>query len=151
QVLRGAANTAGGSMEDFLRQALTEISTTVQGQGLSLLVIDDLHIFQEVEKHELRLALEGALRLLESLRVLLTSRCALGGGWDSLEHSKIVLEELATLPSEDAAELFQRRCARQLYKEDFEAQPCNGTPRQALNGGPRFPRDRETSCSSAWE
>lgn len=133
QVLRGAANTAGGSMEDFLRQALTKISTTVQGQGLSLLVIDDLHIFQEVEKHELRLALEGALRLLESLRVLLTSRCALGGGWDSLEHSKIVLEELATLPSEDAAELFQRRCARQLYKEDFEAQPCNGTPRQALN------------------
>eukprot|EP00435_Cladocopium_sp_Y103_P033655 s328_g8.t1 len=127
QVLRGAASTAGGSMEDFLRQALTKISTTVQGQGLSLLV----------EKQELRLALEGALRLLESLRILLTSRCALGGGWDSLEHSKIVSEQIATLPSEDAAQLFQRRCVRRLYQEDFEAQraqPCNGdTPRQPLN------------------
>lgn len=132
QVLRGAANRTGGSMEDFLRQALMQLSTTV-GQGLSLLVIDDLHIFQEVEKDELRLALEGALRLLESLRVLLTSRCALGGGWDSLEHSKVVSEHIATLPREDAAELFQRRCARQLYKEDFEAPPCNGTPRQPLN------------------
>ena len=26
-----------------------------------------------------------------------------------------------------------------------QAQPCNGTPRQALNGGPLFPRDRGPS------
>jgi len=112
-----------GAMDKFLWKALGDLSAT--GEGLPLLVIDNLHIFQAAVKQELRMALEGALSSLTTLRLLLTSREGLGGDWAFLEHGKVVEVKMEDLSMEDAAQLFLRRCRRPLYPRDFEAESAS--------------------------